>query len=201
MNRSSRSPKCFVPLAFSWSHDGAVFRVTPWPEVQFERSYDSEWIAAWPSADALAAGASQCSGPAWQRYLEFVPAEVRELLRSFRTGRLAALRVAACCPDMMAVLIETPVLAVFQVEQGWRWREANAVYERGGVFGLLEWLGLPASRRTLSVLQGLCDPDPSQPAIARLRRLLWDMHAGNSPGARRMELPAGLGEIRPALAA
>ena len=44
MNSTLRSPKCFVPLALSWSHCGVSYRVTPWPEARFERLYGEDWI-------------------------------------------------------------------------------------------------------------------------------------------------------------
>ena len=55
-----------------------------------------------------------------------------------------------------------------------RWRELTAVHERAGLFGVLEWLGLPASRQTVTVLQNVLDPDLPHRLLEPLRSVLWE---------------------------
>ena len=49
------------------------------------------------------------------------------------------------------------------------WSEIEAVYEREGIFGLLQWLGLPASRQTLAILRNITDPDLARRLLEPLR--------------------------------
>lgn len=181
--RRSRK-KCFVPLALSWSHVGVTYRVTPWPEVRFERLYGDEWIAVAPTEDVLASAAQTCGPAEWRAYLEFVPAEVRRFLAPFTFTRMEALQVAVRCPELLPVLAETPALtgfvaahAVLRGTAAPAWDEINAVFERGGIFGLLEWLGLPASRQTLAILHNLAEPDVAKRLLQPLRTMLWEPRA------------------------
>ena len=57
------------------------------------------------------------------------------------------------------------------------WSEIEAVYEREGIFGLLQWLGLPASRQTLAILRNITDPDLSRRLLEPLRAALWEPEA------------------------
>ena len=177
---SRRSPMSY-PLVLAWSHCGAAYRVTPWPEVQLERCYGTEWIAVASSTDVLASAARMLNEQNWQPYLEFVPAPVREHLARFKFTRMEALLVAARCPVLAAELAETPALTAFvsshsdlRGTSGPVWTEINAVYERSGIFGLLEWLGLPSSRQTLAVLRNLSDPDVPKRFLGPLRAMLWE---------------------------
>lgn len=182
MNSSLRAKKkCFVPLALSWSHAGVPYRVTPWPEVRFERLYGDEWIITSPTEDAMASAAQTCGVAAWRPYLEFVPAEVREFLARFSFARMEALQVVARCPGLLAALAEVPALTAFLAAHvnlrgtsGACWEEINAIFERSDVFGVLEWLGLPASRQTLGILQNVAEPDLSKRFLEPLRTLLWE---------------------------
>jgi len=180
---STRSPKkkCLVPLALTWSHCGVAHRVTPWPEVRFERLYGEDWIETSPTEDALASAAQECDAAAWRPYLEFVPAEVRAFLERFAFSRMEALQVVARCPALLADLEETPALtalvashASLRGTQGSCWCEIGAVHERGGVFGLLEWLGLPASRQTITILGNITSPDVPKRFLEPLRTMLWE---------------------------
>lgn len=178
---SRRTAKCFVPLALTWSHLGTSYRVTAWPDVQFERLYGEEWIAIAPSEDSLASAAQSCGPIAWRAYLEFVPAEVSEFLLRFSFNRMEALQVIARCPDLLAVLAETPALTAYLASHvslrgmtGAGWGEINAIFERSGIFGVLEWLGLPASRQTLSILQNVSEPDLPKRFLEQLRTMLWE---------------------------
>ncbi len=176
-----RSAYCSIPLALVWSHCGITYRVTPWPEVRFERLYGEDWIPAAPGEEALASAAQTCGEEVWQPYLEFVPREVREFLGAFALTRMEALRVIARCPELLPELAATPALTAFLAAHvslrgtmEASWAEINAVYERSEIFGLLEWLGLPASRQTLSILRNLSDPDVSKRFLAPLRSMLWE---------------------------
>ncbi len=181
MNPSRRRMKCFLPVALTWSHCGVPYRVTPWPEVQFERLYGDDWIAMAPSEGVLAS-AAQAFGPLeWRPYLEFTSGDVREFLGRFSWARMEALQVIARCPALLPVLAETPALTAFvaaHVELRGTpapcWGEINAVFERSGVFGVLEWLGLPASRQTLAILGNVAEPDLPKRFLEPLRTLLWE---------------------------
>jgi hypothetical protein len=184
ISTKSMKKKCPVPLALSWSHCGVTYRVTPWPEAQFERLYGDEWIATSPTEDVLASAAQTCGKAAWRPYLEFVPADVREFLLRFRFTRMEALQVVARCPALLAELAETPALTAYLASHvnlrgtaGACWGEINAIFERSEIYGVLEWLGLPASRQTLSILQNVAEPDLSKRFLEPLRSMLWEPRA------------------------
>jgi hypothetical protein len=178
MNLSSRMSRCSIPLALTWNYAGAAYRVTPWPEVQFERRYGSEWVAIQPAAEMLCA--AQPSAGTWRAYLEFVPASVRELLVRFGANRLLALRVAAHCPDLFGALADIPALLTFvgcharlRGTQSERWDELSAQFERGGVFAVLDWLGLPATKPAMVILSTLISADLAPRLAEPLRAALW----------------------------
>lgn len=183
MNSLRRTKKklCSVPLALTWSHLGVSYRVTPWPEVRFECLYGEDWIATSPTEDVLASAAQECGAAAWRPYLEFVEADVRAWLETFTTTRMEALQVAARCPSLLPLLSEVPALTAFVAAhvslRGTNeacWAEIEAVYERGGLFGVLEWLGLPASKQTKAILQSIAERDVAKRFLAPLRSLLWE---------------------------
>ena len=181
MNSTHRTKKYPLPLALAWSHCGVSYRVTPWPEVQFERLYGDDWVALSPSEEVLASAALAFGQLEWQPYLDFVPREVREFLMGFAFTRMEALQVAARCPALLASLIETPALTAFVAAHvGLRgtpapcWAEIEAVHERSGIFGVLEWLGLPASRQTLAIMHNVASPDVPKRFLEPLRTLLWE---------------------------
>lgn len=178
---SARRVKCMVPLALTWAHGNQAWRVTPWPEVRFESRYGDEWMPATPSEEVLASAARDCGAPAWQAYLEFVPAEIREFLGRFAIARMEALQVIARCPSLLETLLETPSLtaylaahAVLRGGETPSWSEIEAVHERRGVYGLLEWLGLPSSRQTLAILRNIIEPDLPKRILEPLRTILWE---------------------------
>jgi len=184
ITRRARNVKCYVPLALTWSHSGVLHRVTHWPDVQFERLYGTEWIAITPSAEALATAAKTLTTADWQPYLEFLPAAVCEFMAPFAFSRLEALQVAARCPALIADLAETPALTAFvsaHVElrgsPAPRWTEINAIHERNGIFGVLEWLGLPSSRQTLAILRNVVQPNLPRRFLEPLRSMLWEPKA------------------------
>jgi len=178
---SRRAAKYLVPIALAWSHSGISYRVTPWPEVQFERLYGEEWIAVAPSEEVLASAAQSCGAQAWRAYLEFVPTDVREFLSRFSFKRMEALQVVARCPELLPALVDTPALTAFVAAHvslrgttGPAWAEISAIFERREVYGVLEWLGLPASRQTLTILRNISDRDVAKRFLEPLRSMLWE---------------------------
>jgi hypothetical protein len=181
MNSSLRSKKCLVPVALTWSHIGVPYRVTAWPEVRFERLYGDDWISTSPAEEVLSSAAQALGPKEWRPYFEFVPAEVRDFIARFAFARMEALQVAAHCPALVAELTDVPALTSFiSAHVGLRgttiprWGEINAVHERSGLFGVLEWLGLPASRQTLNILRKVVEPDLPKRFLEPLRTLLWE---------------------------
>jgi len=172
-----------VPLPLQWMHGGNSYRVTPWPESRIERRYGDEWLVAVPGEEVLASAAARFGPREWQAYLEFLPRGFRELLVRYSHGRLQALLILANCSDLCGTLEETPALVPFiasevrQRTQPECWGEISAIFERNGVYGLLEWLGLPSSPQTLAVLQNLAEPDIPLRQIEHLRSLLWEPRA------------------------
>lgn len=170
------------PLELSWSHFGARWRVTLWPEARFEReTAEGAWTPESPSEDVVASGAVALDDAGWRRYAEFLPSDERALLGRFHLGRLSVLQAFLRCPALLSELAATPALAAFLANHaslrgtpGPRWEELAAIFERGGIFGLLEWLGLPASRQTLGILQQITDPDVPRRLLEPLRLSLWE---------------------------
>ncbi len=180
MKSTLRKP-VHTPVELTWSHAGVFRRVTAWPNVAFERQYGDEWIPDQPTEGAFAAAAADLRDPAWRRYLEYLPARECAFLAQFRFSRLEALQVIARCPELLVVLEEIPALTVFvsahvtlrgAARPGWD--EISAVFERAGVFGLLEWLGLPATRQSLAALRNFADAEIPRRFLAPLRTVLWD---------------------------
>lgn len=186
--RTSRRAASGSPAAspdLHWIHDGARYRATVWPDVRFEREEaPGKWVAGEWGEAVFASTALGVSAIQWRRYLEFVPAAERHFLLGFDFGRMAALQVIVRCPGLLVELQETPALTVFlAVHRGLRggehakWAEITAVFERDGIFGLLQWLGLPASRQTLTILQNIADPDLPRFLLEPLRTALWEPEA------------------------
>jgi len=170
-----------LPVSLKWSHYGDLHRVTPWPEVRFERLYGEDWIAVEPTTELLEAASLECRKQDWRPFLEFVPGDVRTFLAGFAYNRMEALLVAARCPRLMEDLVRAPALTAFLANHtGLRggghaaWDEINAVHGRSGIFGVLEWLGLPASRQTLRILAHLESPDLPKRFLEPLRSQLWE---------------------------
>ncbi len=171
-------------MALSWSHAGEFYRVTAWPGPQFERRYGEEWVPVCPDEAALASAAQTCGVASWQSYLDFVPRAVRELVEQFSFARMPALLVALQCPALVADLVDTPALTVFVAAHANlrgtdvpAWAELNAVHERDGIFGVIQWLGLPASRQTLAILRNVAAPDLPRKLLEPLRTSLWEPEA------------------------
>lgn len=184
MKTKKSSSKCQVPLALAWSHCGVLYRVTPWPEVRSERLYGDEWISLELNEDVLASAAKGLGAREWQPYLEFVPAGVRAFIEQFAYARMAALIIAARCPELLPELTDIPALTPFLAAHvnlrgtpGARWSEINALHERDGIFGVLRWLGLPDSRQTLAILRNVAAPDLPRKLLEPLRSALWEPEA------------------------
>ncbi len=165
----------------TWSHAGVFRRVTAWPEAAFERLEGDTWIADHPDEGAFAAAAVDVRDASWRGYLEFVPAAERHFLAQFRFSRMEALQVIARCPELIPAISEIPALTIFvsahialRGSSRPGWDELSAVFERSGVFGLLDWLGLPATRAALGALRNFADPEIPRRFIAPLRTMLWD---------------------------
>ena len=178
--RTARTAAIAPAVQLAWSHVGSLHRMTAWPEAKLERLVGEHWLETSAGEEMLASGMLQVDAAAWRRYLEFMPAAERAFVEKFRFGRLGAVLIMARCPQLLADLDETPALVPFLVAHaslrgtaGPHWDEVAAVHERGGIFGLLEWLGLPASRDTLSILRNLVDPDVPRRLLEPLRALLW----------------------------
>jgi hypothetical protein len=174
----SRTSRFSVPLALAWTRRGASYRITPWPDVQIEQRYGTEWVPV-TLTPAQLTGAELHPG-AWRAYLEFVPSDVRELVSLFRTNRLLALQVASRCPELVGALTETPALATFVTCHAQlrgspmeRWDELNAQFERGGIFSVLDWLGMPATRQTIAILTSLIAADLAPRLAEPVRAALW----------------------------
>src|SRR5436190_23897984 len=97
---------------------------------------------------------------------------------------MAALQVMARCPDLLPTLAEAPALTPFVAahlslrgRENYAWAEISVVFQREGVFGLLQWLGLPSSWQTLTILQNIADPDLPRRLLEPLRRALWEPEA------------------------
>lgn len=169
----------------SWIHDGVRHRVTIWPDVAFLREDASgQWVVDGVGEEAFASAALGVTPAQWRRYLEFVPLEERDFLASFQFSRIAALHLITRCPTLLPVLKEIPALTAFLAAhvslRGGdepRWTEIAAVFERDGVFGVLQWLGLPASRQTVAILRNVADPELPRRLLEPLRAALWEPEA------------------------
>jgi len=164
-----------------WSHYGERYRVDN--DLNFFREGDAGWTA-WqpdPSSSIFSSAADMISETRWAAFLEFAPMPVRRLLEQFDVGRLGVLAVVAYCPGLVADLLAAPALAPFVAEHtrlrglaASHWEEIAAVHGRGGVYALLEWLGLPASRQTLTILQRIAEPDLGRRLLEPIRAALWE---------------------------
>ena len=183
--RRSAGPLPTRSADLAWIHDGIRYRVTVWPEVSFQREIaPGEWIAGDLEEPVFASAALGVTPTQWRRYLEFVPPPEREFLQRFQFGRMAALHVITRCPALRAALSEVPALTPFLTDhlglRGGdvpRWSEIAAVFERDGIFGVMQWLGLPASRQTLAILGNIADPDLPRRLLEPLRTALWEPEA------------------------
>jgi hypothetical protein len=169
------------PAHLSWFHYGTAFRATPWPSLQIECETSRGWISISPTVDLYASAAATISTEEWNEYMDFVPYRIRNLVDLFKYGKLEALYVVNQCYKLIDDLEKTPALISFlaahELLRGFtdpEWSEINAMYERAGIFGILEWLGLPASKQTLTILSHLISPDIPRRVLTPLRSHLWE---------------------------
>ena len=183
MMKRALSPRKLSPVQLSWSHFGVLHRATVWPDVQFESHVDGKWVPfdPDPSTAIFSAAAVMVGRAEWKQYLDFMPARERAFVEGFTSARLSALAVLVRCPALLPLLEEVPALTSFvSLHRDLRgtpaaaWQEIEATYERGGIYGLLEWLGLPACRDTLDALSNVDDPEISRRHLERVREALWN---------------------------
>lgn len=164
-----------------WSHNGERYCVDS--DLNFFREAADGWTL-WepdPSSAVFSSAADAISDVRWSAFLDYVPSAERRLLEQFDIGRMAVLAVVARCPQLTADLLATPALAPFVAEHvrlrgipAPRWDEIAAVHARGGVYALLEWLGMPASRQSLLILQKIATPDLARRLLEPIRVSLWE---------------------------
>jgi len=196
-SRHSRDPResLALPLSLQWAHYGVPHRLTAWPDVCLEKNYSGEWIPIRPSAELLEAASLELSrrgrSTHWDYYLDFVPQPEREFIQAFEFNRVCALFAAAHCPALLPDLRRTPALTVFLAEElelrdtgEATWAQLNAIYKRSGIWGVLEWAGLPATAHTLHALGELDSPDLPRRFLEPLRAQLWQEEPQQSQIAR-----------------
>jgi hypothetical protein len=183
--RRGSAPSPSFSAGLGWIHEGIRYRVTVWPEVSFQREITpGEWVAGDLDESAFASAALGVTANQWRRYLEFVPTAEREFIQRFQFGRMAALHVITRCPGLREELSKVPALTPFLTDHlslrgggAPCWSEIAALFEREGIFGVLQWLGLPASRQTLAILGNIADPDLPRRLLEPLRTALWEPEA------------------------
>jgi len=189
MNSSTRRSSSRRPVALAphlvWHHLGQAHRATIWPEVAFEKEISpSLWVPYTPdpSCDAFTSGAVMLEKRRWKPFLEFFPADWSRFIQRFSFHRLHALAALAYAPALQEAFEDTPLLALvvaihadLRGVAGAQWGELNALCDRGSVFAVLEWLGLPSTRACLDQL-GTIDPDLPVRDLNRVREMLWQRH-------------------------
>jgi len=180
MDTKAKKHRTTDAIDLHWSHLGVAYRITTWPDVRIQRFEGDGWESIEAEEEELASGIVEVDAEMWHRYLGFVPPAERTFLQRFEYGKLAALLMLARGPGLLADLEEIPALVPFLAAHSSlrgmdhsHWEEVAVVHERGGVYALLEWLGLPARRETLLVLQNMVDPDVPRRLLEPLRRMLW----------------------------
>ena len=172
--RSTRSVNLSPDLI--WHHLGQAYRVTIWPEVAFEKEISQGlWrpFTPDPRGDVFCAGAVP--------YLEFCPPSWQRLIERFSFHRLHALTALALGPALQEDFEDWPVLALLVGAHSDlrgcapEWGELNAVRERGNIFSVLEWLGMPSTSAALEQLDAL-DLDLPVRDLRRVREILWQRH-------------------------
>ena len=173
-----------IASELSWIVNDTTWRVTLFPNPSFQVRTDEGWVSRVPDELMLACAAKHLTPGDWDRYLDSLPVEERSFVETFRQGRLAALYLLSRCPALSRDLQEAPALVSFLTHHRslrgtahFSWDELAAVHERSGLFGVLEWLGLPATRDTLKVLRAIADPDLPFRLLEPLRASLWEPRA------------------------
>lgn len=176
------------PIEFAqvdWHHDGILHRVrlSAGDEVvAWERQPEGIWESfdPDPSSETFESAALAVTDEVWNAFVATLPFSWQDFLRLFRFERLEALAVLSHCPALLPHLEAVPALTVFLATHaalrgtdGARWGEINAVYERGNIYAVLEWLGLPATPHTLAILADEPDPELPRGQLPRVRVALW----------------------------
>ncbi len=180
---NDRSPE------LSWSSLGRSYRVGVWPEPVFMRTNREgvwETYSPDPEGDEFGAAAVLLGAKDWANYLGFAPPEAAAFVAGFGTRKLEAWAVLTQCPELLPVLEQAPALAAFLAghvsllgADEPRWAEMRVVHERGGHWALLDWLGLPATRKGWESLCGWTAPEIARKDLLQCRARLWAV-----PGAR-----------------
>jgi hypothetical protein len=182
--RSASRRSANLSPALLWHHLGKGYRISIWPEVAFEKEITPGlWrpFTPDPRGDVFSAGAVMLDRRRWKPYLEFCPASWRELIEKFSFHRLHALTALALCPALQEDFEDSPILALLAASHAElrgsppEWGELNAVRERGNVYAVMEWLGLPSTREALEQLQQI-DLDLPLRDLRRIREVLWQRH-------------------------
>lgn len=176
-----------------WHHLGQAYRVTIWPEVAFEKEITQGlWrpFTPDPRGDVFCAGAVMLDARRWKLYLEFFPLSWQRLIERFSFHRLHALTALALGPALQEDFEEWPVLALLVGAHSElrgcapEWCELNALRERGNIFSVLEWLGMPSTSAALEQL-GSLDLDLPVRELRRVREVLWQRHDNQLRGSFR----------------
>lgn len=182
-----------------WHHDGIPHRVRLAPSgprfvstdlVVFERmEVEGVWerFEPDPMNETFASAALTLTDEEWFALVGQLPPSFQDFLRLFRFERLEALAVVTQAPALLSQLDATPGLTLFVASHvelrgtdAPRWNEITAVFEREGIFGVLQWLGLPACPQTLAILAEMGDPEFPRADLPNLRTGLWEA-AGMHP--------------------
>lgn len=169
-----------------WHHEGMLHRVrlSGGDEVVvWERQTEEGWepFDPDPSSETFESAALALTDEVWIGFVRSLPAGWQDYLRYFRYERLEALAVLSRCPALLPHVERVPALTVFLAThaelrgtEGARWDEINAVYDRGNIYAVLEWLGLPATPHTLAILADEPDPELPRGQLDHIRAALWE---------------------------
>ncbi len=197
--RPARRPVALSPDLL-WHHLGRGYRITIWPEVAFEKEMaPGLWrpFTPDPRGDVFCTGAVMLNRRRWKPYLEFCPVSWQNLIEQFSFHRLHALTALAHCPALQEDMEERPILALLVAAHAElrggapEWGELNAVRERGTLYSVLEWLGLPSTDDALAQLEEV-DPDIPMRELRCVRELLWQRHDAKLRGMGAHSIPGPL---------
>ena len=184
--RSTLLPQSRSLSEVTWFHDGVAHRVriaSSADLVAFECATEEGWkaFAPEPMSECFVSAGLTLTDEVWAAFAGQLPPAVQDYLSLFKFERLEALAVVSQSPELLAELDRCPALTLFLAAhvalrgtQVPRWAEISAVYLRGGVYAVLEWLGLPASPQTMAVLTRIVDPEIPRYLLSPIRAALWE---------------------------
>jgi len=184
--RSTLLPQSRSLSEVTWYHDGVAHRVriaSSTDLVAFEFATEEGWkaFAPEPMSECFVSAGLTLTDEAWAAFVAQLPHAVQDYLSFFKFERLEALAVVSQSPELLAELDSCPALTLFLAAhvalRGTgvpRWAEISAVYLRGGLYAVLEWLGLPASAQTMAVLSRINDPEIPRYLLSPIRTALWE---------------------------